>query len=512
MAQSVRTLRWATDLDYRFDPTRAGRPTGIIPRSMSLVSTPLAVAPPRAVTDPGAILLISCYELGHQPLSLASPLASLRQAGFAPVTVDTSVESLEDATIRAARLVAISVPMHTALRLGARIAARVRATNPDAHVCFYGLYATLNASYLLGVTGVGDSVIGGEYERPLLDLAAALDRGNDLATVQGLGTVDRPAPPVLEPAALLVPERDSLPQLRAYAGLERTGTIVRAGYVEATRGCHHTCRHCPITPIYGGRFTVVPRDTVLADARAQISAGARHLTFGDPDFFNGPGHGLRICRALHAEHPDVTFDVTIKIEHLLQHRRLLPELAELGCAFVVSAVESLSDAVLRKLDKGHSRAGVVEALDLLDAVGIPMRPSLLPFTPWETLDGYLDLLRFVAERDLVAHVDPVMLAIRLLVPPGSALLGDPTSATWLGELNAEAFTYRWAHPDPRMDALHAAVSALVEEATETQERATATFGKIWRAAHAAAGLVSTRPPRPTTRRRPPPRLTESWFC
>ncbi len=477
-----------------------------------MVSIPLAVAPPRALTDPGAILLISCYELGHQPLSLAFPLASLRQAGFAPVAVDTSVEPLDDTAIREARLVAISVPMHTALRLGARIAARVRAVNPGAHVCFYGLYATLNASYLLGVTGVGNSVIGGEYERPLLDLAAALDRGDDLAAVHGLGLVDRPAPPMLKPDVLPVPERETLPQLRAYAGLERTATIVPAGYVEATRGCHHTCRHCPITPIYGGRFTVVPRGVVLADARAQIAAGARHLTFGDPDFFNGPGHGLRICRALHAEYPDLTFDATIKIEHLLQHRRLLPELAELGCAFVVSAVESLSDEVLTKLDKGHTREGIIEALDLLDAAGIPMRPSLLPFTPWETLDGYLNLLRFVAERGLVAHVDPVMLSIRLLVPPGSALLSDPTSATWLGDLDAEAFTYRWAHPDPRMDALHAAVSALVEEAAQTQERPPATFAKIWQAAHEAAGLASTRPPRPTTRRHPPPRLTESWFC
>ena len=477
-----------------------------------MVSTLLAGTTPHVLTEPGAILLISCYELGHQPLSLASPLAALRQAGFTPIAVDTAVESLEDSAIRAARLVAISVPMHTALRLGARIAARVRSINPDAHVCFYGLYATLNAKYLLGDIKVGDSVIGGEYERALVGLAAALHRGADPALVPGLGTVERPALPVLTPDTLQVPARDTLPHLRAYAGLERTGTIVQAGYVETTRGCHHTCRHCPITPIYGGRFTVVPREVVLADARAQITAGARHLTFGDPDFFNGPGHGLRICRALHAEYPDLTFDATIKVEHLLQHRRLLPELASLGCAFVVSAVESLSDQVLTMLDKGHTRTDIIEALNLLDTVGIPMRPSLLPFTPWETLDGYLDLLRFVAERDLVGHLDPVMLSIRLLVPPGSALLADPSSTAWLGELDAEAFTCRWAHPDPRMDSLHASVSALVEHAAKAHESAAATFDAIWQAAHEAAGQAWAHPKRPTTRRRPPPRLTESWFC
>lgn len=477
-----------------------------------MASAPVAVASTHRLTDPGSILLVSCYELGHQPLSLASPLASLREAGFAPVAVDTSVETLEDATIRAARLVAISVPMHTALRLGARVAARVRAVNPSAHVCFYGLYATLNANHLIANTGVGDSVIGGEYEQPLLNLAAALDREEEPVSVSGVGTVERLVPPVLERGPLLPPARTTLPPLRAYAGLERDGVIVPAGYIEATRGCHHTCRHCPITPIYGGRFTVVPREVVLADARAQVDAGARHLTFGDPDFFNGPGHGLRICRALRAEYPNLTFDVTIKVEHLLQHRRLLPELADLGCAFVVSAVESLSDLVLDKLDKGHTREGIIEALDLLDAVDLPMRPSLLPFTPWETLTGYRELLRFIAERDLVANVDPVMLSIRLLVPPGSALLADPTSSSWLGELDADAFTYRWVHPDPRMEVLHVAISAIVEEAATKQERNSATFARIWRAAEEAAGHTPSRPPRPVARRRPPPRLTESWFC
>src|SRR5690349_5677129 len=99
----------------------------------------------RDLAAPGAVLLVSCYELGHQPLSLAFPLAFLRDAGFAPAVVDTAIDPLDDATIAAARFVAIAVPMHTALRLGTEIAARVRRINPDAVICFYGLYAWLNA-------------------------------------------------------------------------------------------------------------------------------------------------------------------------------------------------------------------------------------------------------------------------------------------------------------------------------------------------------------------------------
>jgi hypothetical protein len=507
----------------------------------------------------GAILLVSCYELGHQPVALAGPLAVLRAAGFAPVAVDTAVDPLPEAVVAAAALVAIAVPMHTALRLGVAAAEKVRRINPAAHVCFYGLYATLNARHLLGTESrsrgveefgerrlgvvvtagpfapsgllldsstprlldsstraVADSVVSGELEAALLALAEALDRGEPAEAATGIGTVRRPSAPVLEPlpAALrgLPPDRRGLPGLRAYARLEREGTAVPAGAIEATRGCHHTCRHCPIPPIYGGRFFVVPREAVVADGRAQVAAGARHLTFTDPDFFNGPGHGLRIMRDLRSEFPGLTFDATIKVEHLLQHRRRLPELAELGCAFVVTAVESLSAEVLTRLDKGHTPADVEAALALLDAVGVPMRPSLLPFTPWETLAGYVGLLRWVAERDLVGCVDPVMLSIRLLVPPGSSLLAEAESAAWLGELDAANFTHRWAHPDPRMDDLHRQVAAIVERAAPEHEPTADTFGRIWDAAHAVAGVPGTPRPAPAVRRPPAPRLTESWFC
>lgn len=463
-----------------------------------------------ALSSPGAVLLVSCYELGRQPLSLASPRAVLLGAGFTPVVVDTSVEALTDPAILAARLVAIAVPMHTALRLGGRVAERVRVINPSAHICFHGLYATLNADHLL--RDHGDSVVSGETEGPLLELARALDLGDDPSSVPGVGTRARPAPPVVEPAPLVAPVRDGMPPLRSYAGLEQDGVIVRAGAIEATRGCHHECRHCPIPPIYGGRFTVVPRELVIADARAQIAAGARHLTFGDPDFFNGPGHGLRIMRSLREEFPTLTFDVTIKVEHLLQHRMRLPELAELGCVFVVSAVESLSERVLTKLDKGHTRPDVEEALDLLQAVGVPMRPSLLPFTPWAELDDYLELLQFVAERGLIACVDPIQLAIRLLVPPGSSLLGDPSCGEWLGELDAENFTYRWVHPDPYMDALHAEILAAVEAAASANTPDDETFAQIWEMAHQARGTGAPPVPKPRDHRRAPPRLTESWFC
>jgi radical SAM superfamily enzyme YgiQ (UPF0313 family) len=462
--------------------------------------------------QPGEILLVACYELGHQPLALASPLGLLAEAGYQPASVDLSVEPPEalSAAAARARLVAISSPMHTALRLGVPAAERVRQINPSAHICFYGLYAWLNAAFLL--EGTADSVIAGEFEQPLMALADALERGEPSGAAPGVVTRERAGAPFIERIHFAAPRRESLPGLERYAHLAAGGELRTAGYVEASRGCLHVCRHCPITPVYGGRFFVVPAETVLADARAQVRAGARHITFGDPDFLNGPGHSLKIARALHAEFPNVTFDFTAKVEHLLEQRRLLPELVECGAAFAVSAFESTSDVVLEKLDKGHTRADMVEALQVAAEAGLPLRPSLVAFTPWTTLDDYLDMLEFVGENGLIDLVDPVQFSIRLLVPPGSALAAQPDAAEWLGELDAPYFTYRWDHPDPRMDALWAMASARVEQAAQMGEAARVTFEAVRGLAYAAAGQ---RPPArewPQANSRTLPRLTEAWFC
>lgn len=460
---------------------------------------------------PGEILLISCYELGHQPLHLASLHSRLGQAGYSPVSVDTAVEALSDETILRARVVAISVPMHTALRLGEQVARRIRVLNPDAFLCLYGLYALLNADYLLEQTI--DAAIGGEYEGPLLNLIHALEEG-PTPVVPGVKTRWQESGPWIQRLPPATPQRTQLPPLTRYARLLINGQSALAGYTESTRGCKHTCLHCPITPIYHGRFFAIPVEIVLADIRAQVAQGAGHITFGDPDFFNGPTHALRIARALHREFPALTFDATIKIEHLLKHRHLLPEMRTLGCAFVVSAVESLNEQVLAHLAKGHRRADVALAFTLMAEADIPLRPSLLPFSPWETLESYLELLTFFEERHLVEYIDPVHFSIRLLLPPGSPLLATPEEKPWLGPLDAAAYTYRWQHPDPRMDTLQQEVAELVEQAQRTGQDAVETFFQIRTLAQSACGQ-QTHAAYELARygkRKVVPHLSESWFC
>ena len=439
--------------------------------------------------QPGAVLLVSCYELGHQPLGIAWPKAFLERVGFAPSVVDLAVDSLSEAHVRDARVAVIAVPMHTALRLGVQAAERIRRINPDCGIVFTGLYALLNADHLLAQGAT--AVLGGEFEAELVALLEALQEPDPSAPF--------PSPSSLTRLDFPVPSRTGLPPLTRYVQLEYRGRLVAAGHVEASRGCLHECLHCPIPPVYGGRFFAVPREVVLEDIRRLVAAGAGHITFGDPDFLNGPGHARRLVRALHREFPDVTYDFTARIEHLLEYEGLLAEFAATGCVFIVSAVESLSDLVLGHLEKGHTRADVMRAVAAVRRTGLALRPTFIPFTPWSTRKDYLDILDFVAAEGLIKHVDSVQYSIRLLVPPGSLLLSRPALRPFLGHLDPSAFSYRWTHPDPGMDVLHRSVSAAVADG--------ARFEDVRVLAGQPARGWEPPPERPI-----PARLTEPWFC
>jgi radical SAM superfamily enzyme YgiQ (UPF0313 family) len=442
-------------------------------------------------------LLVSTYDLGRQPLGLASPAASLRQAGVEVACVDTSRDTLEDETIASAAFVAFYLPMHTATRLAAPLIERVRAANPAATLAAYGLYAPLNRQWL-HERGVAH-VLGPDAES---DLVALIAHGESpVANSRRL--------------TLLPPDRSLLPPLPRYAALQmQDGTRRVVGSTDTTRGCKHLCRHCPIVPVYRGRFTAVPVDIVMADVRAQVAAGAQHISFGDPDFFNGPTHARRVVERLAHELPGITYDATIKIEHLLKHADMLPLLRDTGCLFVTSAVESVDDDVLAKLRKGHTRAAFARAVEVCRAAGVALSPTFVAFTPWTTIAGYADLLEQIEVLGLVEAVAPIQLAIRLLVTADSALLDLPEIRESVRAFDPQSLTYPWTHVDPRVDALQQQVMAIVARMA----------GRPRRAVYEEIATLSRPVPKSYldhTRRLSttweggagaPPYLTEGWYC
>lgn len=549
------------------------------------------------------VVLIATYEMGRQPFGLASPAAWLRAAGFDVACFDLSRQRLEEMIVARARLVAFYLPMHTATRLAGPVIDRVRTLAPAAHLCAFGLYASLAAPWLRR-RGI-ESVFGGEFEEPLVALArrlASAQAGEPAGSIganryvwsgveahavdgnvagEGLrrpGTPDAPGAGVrgragteplgrqnIEPAsdsgagrrspmpagttprgvggrstaatlpvpgeraptragarphvprlAFRVPDRRGLPPLARYAALVHAdGRRRTAGYTEASRGCKHECRHCPVVPVYGGQFRIVPAEIVLADIRQQVEAGATHITFGDPDFFNGIGHARALVRALEREFPGLTYDVTIKVEHLVKHAGELPLLRETGCVLVTSAIESIDDEVLARLAKGHTRADAERAIQLCREAGLGLAPTFVAFTPWTTIEDYAALLEFIAAWDLVEQVAPIQFALRLLVTANSRLLELPDVRSRAGPLDPAALVHPWRHPDPRVDALQEEVQHLVEchAGRPRREVFAAIRGLVASKTprRAADGLVPY-PPGVVERRTEVVWLDEPWYC
>jgi radical SAM superfamily enzyme YgiQ (UPF0313 family) len=452
------------------------------------------------------IVLISTYELGRQPFGLVSPAAWLRKRNQEVVCLDLSRQSLDQAAVRAAGLIAIYLPMHTATRLAAKLIPRLRQQNPLAHLCCYGLYAPMNADYLrtLGVA----TILGGEFEQGLVQLVERVESDN------GAKPSPQPEPLVsTERLAFEVPDRSGMPSIDKYAHLIIPGGGFRlVGSTEASRGCKHLCRHCPIVPVYKGVFRIVSRDVVMQDIRQQVAAGAQHISFGDPDFFNGIRHAIELAEELHREFPSVTYDVTIKIEHLRKYEWYLPKLKDTGCLFVISAVEYLDDAVLRALDKGHSRGDFLHVVHTFRKLGLILHPTFVPFTQWTTMESYLDLLRVLHAESLMENVAPIQLGIRLLIPEGSRLLELDEVRRNIGPFDPESLFYPWKHSDPRVDELSETVQAIAAEGDRRKESRSIIFERIWKTAHAAAGL--TAPVLPTWKApiAAIPFLSEPWYC
>lgn len=446
------------------------------------------------------VVLISTYDLGHQPYSLALASALVGRTGANVCCNDLAVDELASEDIANADLVALYLPMHTATRLAIEVLPRIQELNRRATIVCYGNYAVMNKPYLVSA-GV-DVVLGGEAETLLADLCRA-----PRAVAEAKATNS----PYLQRQRYVLPDRTGLAGLSQYSQLiPPKGAPRLAGYTESTRGCKHVCKHCPVVPVYGGRFFAVDRDLVVEDVEQQIKMGAEHITFGDPDFFNGPKHGIRVVETLSKRHPDLTYDVTIKVEHLLKYSELLPILRETGCLFVTTAVESFDDQILKIFDKGHTRADFAKALQICRKFNLNIVPTFVAFTPWTTPKTYLDFLRDIVHFDLVSRVPVVQYSLRLLVPRGSLMVDQDAFREFVGPYDPNALSYTWNYELPSVRAFEAEVGRVVESFVEASLPAVDAFGELWRFVHNENGLCA-----PLLRSHSSlllPSMSESWYC
>lgn len=404
-------------------------------------------------------LVVSSFEGGYQPNTALSAYTALRNAGYHDTAFhDAYVDGLPDDLFDDADVVAVSVPLFDSLQAGLQLSEMIRARRPDAKIVFFGQYATLNAARLPGK--YGDYAVVGEWEQPLVNLARHLSTGEALDKVGLVNARDAAAGMIPNPyivrKKITLSDRSVAPPLHKYPQphvekmLGRKDLIV--GGVESTRGCHHKCTYCSVYAAYDGKVIPIEDDIVLQEVRNLVAQGMNHLTFTDAEFFNAKNQGLRLLRTLHAEFPDLTYDFTTRVDHILEYQDVLREMKDLGVRFITSALEFPTQMVLDVVSKEITIDDIELAIKTLREIGIRLSPTFIMFNPWVGKEDLAAFKEFIRRNELDDVVDPIQYETRLHLYKGSPLLSRASTAGL--QLDEFEFHYEWKHPDPSVDEMY----------------------------------------------------------
>jgi hopanoid C-3 methylase len=405
-----------------------------------------------------AVVLVSTYEGGMQPLSLGTATAHLRAANHSVACYDDTVASPGMDALCSADLVAFSVPLYESVQRAGDLCVELRKRNPDVPIVFYGAHAVLQRASLLALGASG--IVLGDWEDTLVQVAGCISKAAPLDGIAGLATVIYPASHVYHRSGHRMPDRSSLPALSQYAYVEaqkRLGPNTLMGNVETARGCRFACTYCSVFASNNKKVTVFDADITHQDIVQLVYFGATHICFTDAEFLNAPSNALEVVRRMHREFPDLTFDFTTRADLIAENPARIEELVSLGGRFVTSAFEFPSQRVLDAVNKQFTVSTLERALSVCRAAGLGINPTFLLFNPWTTFDDLGQFGEFVARNDLENAIEPVQFATRLWLYKGSHLLHRPEVRSTI--VKEHMFNYEWQHPEAEVEELFAMMSA-----------------------------------------------------
>ncbi|MGI9489275.1 MAG: arsinothricin biosynthesis radical SAM protein ArsL [Geminicoccaceae bacterium] len=403
-------------------------------------------------------VVMSIFEGGYQPITALSAFTALQESGHDTEFFDLYVEGEEKlASLADSEVFVLSVPLYDALKAVPDIVGQIKAIRSDARIVFFGQYATINAGLLAG--SQGDYAVVGEWEHPLVGLldnltGKATDVPEGIADGQMVSSGQIPKP-YRSRNHMQVPNRRVAPSLAKYPQphldkLLGKSTIV--GGLETTRGCHHKCTYCSVFAAYDGKVILSSEDIVVRDVANLVDQGMEHLTFIDADFFNAKRYAMNMLRSLHKEFPSITYDLTTRVDHILENPDFVDEMADLNVRVITSALEFPSQTVLDQVYKEMTVPMIEEAIASIGKSGIILNPTFIMFNPWVGLEDIAKFHDFVTRNGLEELIDPIQYETRLHLYKGSPLLLNPTIQNL--ELTEQEFHIDWKHPDPLVDELY----------------------------------------------------------
>lgn len=426
------------------------------------------------------ILLLSFYDLGKQPKIISELHKKLDNGSNQIDIVDYSIEE-KNLTLDNYDVLGIYASMHTASVLAEQY---LRDRKLPNKLFVFGLYANVFSEMFSNFQSIHS------FDSDELESLLEVQLNPNYSFKHS------------------VPDRTILPSITDYSHIVDGSNNLIAGSVETTYGCKHECTHCPVPIEFKGMFKTFGTEKIITDVTNQVEEGAKHISFNDPDFFNGPKHALKILQLLNEKHPSITYDSTIKVEHILKYPDYFQELKNLNMLFVISAFETTNDHVLNILQKNHSFNDLNKAVELSLENNIDIRPTWMPFSPWTEQNDLISIIKLIENYKLRETVDPIQLTIKLLVPKNSLILKRPEMKEYLLDYDPASFSYAWKYKFPNIDNIQNELFTYVLQ-HESENEYTQYLGLVdILESHTNETLLNSE----KYSQRIVPKLSETWFC
>ena len=426
------------------------------------------------------ILLLSFYDLGKQPKIISELYKKLDNGSNQIDIVDYSIEE-KNLTLDNYDVLGIYASMHTASVLAEQY---LRDRKLPNKLFVFGLYANVFSEMFSNFQSIHS------FDSDELESLLEVQLNPNYSFKHS------------------VPDRTILPSITDYSHIVDGSNNLIAGSVETTYGCKHECTHCPVPIEFKGMFKTFGTEKIITDVTNQVEEGAKHISFNDPDFFNGPKHALKILQLLNEKHPSITYDSTIKVEHILKYPDYFQELKNLNMLFVISAFETTNDHVLNILQKNHSFNDLNKAVELSLENKIDIRPTWMPFSPWTEQNDLISIIKLIENYKLRETVDPIQLTIKLLVPKNSLILKRPEMKEYLLDYDPASFSYAWQYKFPNIDNIQNELFTYVLQHESENEYAQYLGLVDILESHTNETLLNSE----KYSQRIVPKLSETWFC
>ena len=387
------------------------------------------------------ILLTSFYDLGKQPKIIAEIVDRYNFSEIEFDFVDFSVEN-QNIDLENYDVLGIYAPMHTATILSIEY---IKDKILPNKMFTFGLYGSVLEDFNSSIRHIKD------IESDELALFLEINDDHQFSLKNN------------------IPNRQIFPDISNYAHLVDGSNNIIAGSVETTYGCKHSCTHCPVPISFNGTFKTYSLEKIISDVENQVNQGAKHISFNDPDFFNGPIHALKILESLNKKFPTITYDSTIKVEHIIKYKKYFKELSSLNMVFVISAFETTNDLFLSILEKNHTSNDLNTSIEISQDFGIDVRPTWMPFSPWTELNDLSNIVNLIEKYKLRETVDPIQLTIKLLIPKHSLIIKKPEINKYLGNYEKNSLSFKWEYENNDVEKLQSSLFDFILHNSELDE-------------------------------------------